>query len=77
MDKFASSGNGFVFPALNAELRYVFENSTTFLPPPTLTLASPCQIPLPPFLESKCNASYKRRRKYIDLGLKFQLVLIQ
>ncbi len=77
MNKLPGSGDWLVFAALNTELRHILENPSPLLPATAFALASPCQSPLPPFSEAKCSDSYKRRGKYIDLTLKFQLLLTQ
>ncbi len=77
MNELPGGSDWFVFATFNAELRHILKNPSSLLPTTAFALASPCQSPLPPFSEAKCSDSYKRRRKYIDLAPKFQLLLTQ
>lgn len=75
MNELPSGCYRFVFPALNAKLRYVLQNPTTLLPTTAFTLASPSQSCYPLTRWTSVVMVTKYDAKYIDLKLKFQFVL--
>jgi hypothetical protein len=48
MDEFPGRSDWLILATINAKLGNTFQDFSSFLPPPTLPLTSPCQDPIPP-----------------------------